>query len=112
MLQILFCRLRMSGLPLRIQTGRYGKNRIPHELGHCLCCKKQDMEDEYHFVFICECYTDIRKKYLKPYYFRNPSVYKFIQLSNSNNKNELIRLSIFVKESLTIRNQLLTVEHN
>ena len=26
-----FCRLRMNGLPLRIQTGRYNRNRIPRE---------------------------------------------------------------------------------
>ena len=38
------------------------------------------------------------------YYYRHPSMYKFIQLLNSENKNELIRLSKFIKEAIDVRN--------
>lgn len=98
-----FCRLRMNGLPLKIQTGRFSRNRIPREERYCLFCNDLDIEDEYHFICICKCYDVIRKQYLKAYYYRNLSVYKFTQLLNSQNKNELIRLSKFVKEALSIR---------
>jgi hypothetical protein len=106
-----FCRLRLSSLPLRIQTGRYSRNRIPREERSCLICNSSDIEDEYHFVCICHCYNNIRRKYLKKYYYVKPSVYKFVQLLNSNNKADLINLSKFVKEGLCIRNAL-TTENN
>jgi hypothetical protein len=90
----------MSSLSLRIQTGRYSRNRIVREERYCLCCNASDIEDEFHFVCICRCYAELRKKYLKIKYTRNPSVYKFLQLLNSNSKYELIQLSKFLKKHL------------
>ena len=40
----------------------------------------------------------------------HPSVYKFLQLLKLNEKNELVTLSLYVKEALVIRNTLLNVE--
>ena len=56
-------------------------------------CKLQfdqntDIEDEYHFILICPTYRDIRKKFIKKYYWSNPSLYK-VQLLNVNNVRDL-----------------------
>jgi hypothetical protein len=106
-----FCRLRLSVHPLRMQTGRYARNHIVREERYCLCCNERDLEDEYHFVCVCPCFNATRRKYLKRLYYVNPSVHKFISLITSNNKNELVKLSLFVKEALSIRKDIINVEH-
>ena len=63
----------------------------------CTLCHKHDIQDEYHALMICSRYESLRKKYLKPYYYKRPSVYKFIQLMNTVNKREQFRLMIFTK---------------
>ena len=71
-----------------IETGRH-KN-IPRDQRICPMCKLQfgqnsDIEDEYHFILICPTYRDLRKKFIKKYYWSNLSVYKFVQLLSANN---------------------------
>ena len=68
-LRFYFTRLRASILRLRIQTGRYGRNRVTREQWHCQCCKDLDIEDEYHFICICNVYSEIRKKVSKSLLF-------------------------------------------
>jgi len=63
-LRMFFCRLRLSVHPLRIQTGRYGRNRIARDQRYCLFCNSHDIEDEYHFMLICPFLEEIRKKYM------------------------------------------------
>ena len=108
-LRFYFCRLRLSNLTLRVQTGRYSRNRIVREERYCICCNTLDIEDEFHFVCICPCYNAIRSKYIKTYFCKRPSVYKFIELLKSKNKNDLVRVSLYVKEALSIRKAILNV---
>ena len=100
-------RLRLSVLPLRIQTGRYARNNIPRNERYCQCCQTLDIEDEYHFVCVCSTYNVLRRKYLKRCYYIRPSVFKYHQLLITSDRRELINLSKFVKESLKLRNTLL-----
>jgi hypothetical protein len=103
-LRFYITRIRMSAHTLRVQTGRYGQNRIPRSERYCLFCNTMDLEDEYHFVLICPCYVDIRKKYVKQYYYKRPSMCKFIELISSNNKIILMNLAKYLRESIKIRN--------
>jgi hypothetical protein len=100
-------KLRLSVLPLRIQTGRYASQNTPRNERHCLLCNETDLEDEFHFVCKCTKYSTIRKKYIKPFYYNKPSVYKFHQLLNGNNTNELLMLAKYVKLALKARNTFL-----
>jgi len=77
-LRFYLCRLRLSVHPLRIQTGRYNGNTIARQERYCLCCNTTDIEDEFHFVCICSTFVDLRKKYIKKYYYNNPSVIKYV----------------------------------
>ena len=108
-LRFYFCRLRMSVHNLRIQTDRYARNNVPRNERYCLCCNSRDIEDEFHFICICPCFMEIRRKYLDRRYYVNPSVYKYLELLKSTCKNKLINLSLFVKESLYIRSTILTI---
>ena len=96
-------RLRLSSHCLSIETGRY-KN-IPLDRRICPMCKT-DVEDEFHFVLKCPAYASLRVKFLKPYYFQRPSVFKLIQLFTSTNTKELCYLGKYIKNAFDIRKRL------
>ena len=77
--RIVFAKFRMASHQLRIVTGRYGVNRIERNQRLCNMCNSGEIEDEYHFLIICNAYKDIRVKYINKYYYTKPSVMKFIQ---------------------------------
>jgi len=108
-LRMFFCRLRLSVHPLRIQTGRYGRNRIDRDQRYCLFCNSQDIEDEYHFMLVCPFLDEIRKKYVPKYYYQRPSMFKFLEMLGIDNKTKLIKISLFIKYALNKRNTLLNV---
>jgi hypothetical protein len=39
----------------------------------CSMCDLNVVENEYHFILQCEKYIDVRRKYLKKYYWQRPS---------------------------------------
>ena len=100
--RIAFSKLRLSSHTLLIETGRYGRNRTERNERRCIMCDSGDVEDEYHFTLICSRYNDIRRLYLKQYYYRRPSVFKFIQLMQSDSY-ELKKLCRYVYEAFDIR---------
>ena len=53
----------MSSHRLAIDSGRWVKPiRLPLEERKCTDCNV--LEDEYHFIFECNRYTELRKKYI------------------------------------------------
>ena len=106
-LRLFFVRLRVSAHPLRIQTGRYAQNNIPRNERYCLCCNDLDLEDEYHFICICRCYTDLRKTFISRIYYVNPSVYKFHKLLVSCDKSVIYNVCKYINEALVLRNAIL-----
>jgi hypothetical protein len=106
-LRLYFVKLRVSAHSLRIQTGRYARNNIPRNERYCLCCNVRDIEDEYHFICMCRCYLQLRKKYLKRYFYVNPSVSKFHELLTSSDKKEIVSLCRYMKEAFAVRNSII-----
>ena len=100
--------LRLAAHQLRIVTGRYSQNRIDRSLRLCTLCNNSHTEDEYHFITICSAYSQLREKYIRPYYYRRPSVYKFTLLMRSTNSTILKKLGKFVYEAFSLRNTLLS----
>ena len=101
--RIAFSKFRMASHQLRIVTGRYGNNRIERNQRLCNICNSGEIEDEYHFLIICDAYKDIRVKYLKKYYYTKPSVMKFVQLVNSNKTTVVYKLCKFLYEAFECR---------
>ena len=46
----------------------------------CTLCDHNDIEDEFHFILKCPFYSDIRKMYIKKYYYQKPSTFKLVNL--------------------------------
>ena len=101
--RVVLTKLRLSAHSLLIDTGRYGRNRIIRNERQCALCDTGDLKDEHHFTLVCSKYNDIRKFYLKRYYYTHPSVFKFIQLMQSNNIKELKKLCKYLFEAFNIR---------
>ena len=86
-------RTRNHRLPVEI--GNW--NRTPLNERFCRNCADK-LGDEFHYLFECRLFNDARKKYLKPYYYRHPNMYKLERLINSHNKKEILNLMLFAKE--------------
>ena len=44
-----------------------------------------EMEDEFHFVLTCPAFLNIREKHIKPYYYKRPLFFEFVQLFSKDN---------------------------
>lgn len=51
--------------------------RIKREERVCQLCVLKDIEDEYHFHFICPLCSTLRTRYIPEYYCGNPNFFKF-----------------------------------
>ena len=101
--RIAFIRLICSSHRLGIETGRWQRPQIPRENRKCSACNKID--DEYHFLLECTLFTDYRKKFIKQYFWKRPSMLKCTQLLNSNNKKDLRNVAKYIWRCFCIRIQ-------
>ena len=99
----------MSWHRLFIEAGRWNRSHpTPREQRRCTVYNK--LEDEFHFSFECSLYNDERVAYLKPYYLRNKSMFKTIELMQENNSKTLKQLAMYIHKCFDIRTE--TVLHN
>ena len=104
-LRIALTKLRISAHNLRIQTGRYSRDRVDRNLRYCLICNTNEIEDEFHFVLKCPVYENLRKKYIKRYYRSRPSMFKFVQLLRSDVNKDIKMLCNYINEAFKLRYQ-------
>ena len=97
-------RIRLSSHKLAIETGRHHK--IEREQRICDICKSTDIEDEYHFIIICPIYSDLREQHINKFYYKRPSVMKFIELLNSQSKVKLNNLAQYINKAFERRKYL------
>ena len=53
--------------------------------------------DEYHYMFICNRFSEERSKFIPKRCFQKPSVVKFCELLATNSKNMLFKVAKFAK---------------
>ena len=101
-----FSKLRMSSHRLEIEAGRWVRPiRIPIAQRKCSVCNV--IEDEFHFVLECQLYNDLRKTYIPKYYWRRPSMSKFVELLNSENRRYIRKLGSFIHQVFKLRSDVL-----
>ena len=82
-------RFRLSLHRLAVETGRWNKPRpTPFDERKCERCNV--LEDEFHFLFECLLYTDLRKDYISEYFWKRRNVPKLVELLKSTNENILV----------------------
>ena len=100
--RIALTRLVTSTHRLRIETGRWElPNPPPRHQRLCLVCRK--MDDEYHFIIECSILQDLRAQLIPRYYWQHPSMYKLIELINTENLTLLKRLSEFARKGFILK---------
>ena len=78
-------KLRLASNKLKIVTGRYDANRVNREQRICTLCVLREIEDDFHFVIKCPAVLSaIRSKYISHYFYRRPSVFKYVSLLQSS----------------------------
>ena len=96
------CKLRVSSHRLEVEMGRWAKpNKIPLDNRKCRACGV--LEDEFHFILECAIYDDLRKTYIKRYYWQSPNMPKFIELLTSQNRKIIKNLSYFIEKAFKMR---------
>ena len=95
-------KLRVSSHRLEIEVGIWSRpNRAPLDERKCFRCQK--LEDEFHFLFECELYSDLRYRYLKIYVRNRPNILKLKELMSSSNKKIICNLAIFIQKAFDIK---------
>ena len=85
----------MSSKVWSIGLSKHEKMIEYHVQRKCSKCRLNEIQDEYHFILVCPYFIDLRNKFISNYFTQNPSMYKFLQLLNSNKRKEIINLANF-----------------
>ena len=93
-LRIALTRLRLGSHNFMVERGRWKRPTVPFT--HRLCRECDMIEDEFHKFFECTRYANLRNKYLPPSVITKPSMYKFIELLQKSQDNQLLQLAIFI----------------
>jgi hypothetical protein len=88
-------RLILSSHHLKIETGRWTRPPTERHRRYCDNCPEK-IEDEFHFIFECSLYTEIRNRFIPNYYRRNPSMFKLIRLFNEERSKTIRLLAKFI----------------
>ena len=94
-------KIRLSSHNLSIETGRYSNTC---KASRCCFSCADCVEDEYHFILVCPVYANFRRKYIKEYYYKRPSMFKLVQLFNTENYITMSNLGKFIFNSMKLRN--------
>ena len=93
-------KIRLCSHNLAIEQGRY--INVDRRCRYCKYCSTE-IEDEMHFILLCPLYVHLRKTFIKPYYWRKPSVFKLVQLLSTTNVKELCSLGKYIYRSFQLR---------
>ena len=74
--------------------------------------KEKTENAEFHFIIECPLFQDIRKCFIKPYFIRHKSMFKFVQLLQSKSPKELKNLACFIFKGFEKRTEVLLTQTN
>ena len=87
------CKFKCANHKLPIVTGRY--EGLPVDERICTICYSPDVGDEFHYLYKCTYFNELRIRCLKRRYYIRPNMEKTEQLFNVKNK-ELLNLAKFI----------------
>ena len=90
----ILCKFKCANHHLPIVEGRY--TNIPVHERTCTLCTTVDIGDEFHYLFNCIFFYAQRVKYIMRYYYIHPSTLKMMQLFESTDYIEMVKLAKFV----------------
>ena len=102
-------KLRVSSHRLEVETGRWTRPvSTPFDERKCHICDR--LEDEFHFLFECPLYDELRTQYLSRYFVVRPSMYKLTELFKTEVKKRIKNLSIYIFKAFQLRQDRVYIE--
>ena len=95
---------RSSSHSLMIEKGRH--IGIDREHRSCFYCETV-LENEFHFMIVCQLYDDIRLVYIPLYYYQFPSYTKFYSLMSSENETLIRNTAMYIYNAMLERENFL-----
>ena len=95
--RVCFTKLRLSRHRFLVERARWLKVKVPYTQRTCTLRNSNDIEDEYHGILACKYFRDVRKKYIKPFYYQRRNMMKFLDLMTSVSMKNHFRLMLFLK---------------
>jgi hypothetical protein len=96
-----YTKFRCRNTRLPIELGAH--SNVPRNERRCTLCSLNEIGDEFHYLFNCTHFGAERSKFIKKYYWKQPSTLKMSSLLNTKNKN-LINLCLFISTILSYFN--------
>ena len=94
-LRMYLCKFRCLSNKLPIETGRFFN--IDRSERHCNLCNANELGDEFHYLFKCTFFKNVRAKFLPLNICKNPNVLKFKELMNTSDLFTLTGIAKFCK---------------
>jgi hypothetical protein len=90
-------------MPISANNFNIETDHLGHERGRSMC-NLNVVEVEHLHILQCEKYIDVRRRYLKKYYWLRLPCFKLVQLLSVHNIKELSNLGKYVLLAENIRN--------
>ena len=87
---------RLNFSKFRCKNNKLPVNKYVSVSKICELCNSDDNGDEYHYVFLCDYFSNSRKTYLDRYFYTRPNTLKMFELFNNQDFNTLINLCKFI----------------
>ena len=100
----LLTKFRCGVLDLEINKGRH--HNIPREHRLCTYCNLGKVEDEFHFLLECPCYSELRLIYFPRHFYITPNLISFSEMMKTTNKSLLYKICIFLEKGLKYRAEI------
>ena len=92
---------RAGILPLEVELGRFRGLRVEERI--CPMCTSGQVEDEIHFLFVCQCYFGLRNALLNNVILISDN-YEFILKDLMNNQPK--QLALYIYNAMIKRNNV------
>jgi hypothetical protein len=92
---LLLCKFRTTNHKLPIVKGRW--SNIPRENRYFELCQKNQIGDEYHYIFECTNLNEKRTSLLPKHLIERPNIIKLKHLMTSERKPILQKLCKFIR---------------
>ena len=93
-------RFRCGSHKLPIETGRF--YNIDRSERLCDLCDKEELGDEFHYIFNCTFFNTERRKFIPQHIYNNRNIQSLSDLMNSHDKYTLVGLAKFCKIVMSI----------
>ena len=94
-LKFALIKFRTSNHKLPIETGRYDNTERKDRI--CTLCSVKDIGDEYHYLFSCQYFNDIRLLYVPEKFVCRLSVATCCEYLKTRKKQPLVKMALFAK---------------